>query len=99
MEQMGEIGFDVSKVLGPGVYILRARGRVTFVGRARRQVMTQILAHQEVTKGTWFPGLVRPVKFDSVEVIPCPEHLQAEVWKSTCVALAWSPKQVAHAAA
>lgn len=65
-------GFDITAALKGGVYVLRQRGVVVYVGKARIMLM-KIHAHREgARKGVapWSP--VPGIVFDSVEVFP--EH-------------------------
>lgn len=66
------IGVDISTALKGGVYVLRNRGKVIYVGKAKVMLM-KIMAHREgARKGVapWSP--VPGIVFDSVEVFP--EH-------------------------
>ena len=83
---------DVSAVLMPGVYILRAHGRVVFIG-AGRNPLARIYAHANQRRGpapaAFLP--VRPITFDAVELRPCRVDLLAETYAEACGELAWSP--------
>lgn len=66
------LGLDISAALKGGVYVLRHRGRVIYVGKAKVMLM-KIMAHREgARKGVapWSP--VPGIVFDSVEIFP--EH-------------------------
>lgn len=66
---------DVSRILGPGIYVLSLRGRVVFIGRAVRSLIGSINAHMGDRFGVY--GLIRPIKFDGIRIYPCrPDQLR-----------------------
>lgn len=78
------IGIDCSKLLGPGVYVLRYRGKVAYTGRAEISMLAWVHAHGANKPGEYFPPMAKPVKFDSIEIYPCArgevEHTWAQVY-------------------
>lgn len=59
-------------LLGPGVFILSHRGRITYVGKARR-LLAAISIYESRNNNrnvpSWFP--IKHIQFDSIQVIPC----------------------------
>lgn len=82
---------DVSAARRPGVYVLRNRGRVVWVGAARNP-LRRLYAHDVHRRGDRIPGLPSaPVVFDSIEIHPCTvDDLDAEHYR-ICTELAWAP--------
>lgn len=72
MVLMMENHVDVSAIIAPGVYILRLRGRVVFVGAAKKPLV-RLYAHANWRRGepapSWLP--TKPIAFDSVEIRSC----------------------------
>lgn len=67
-----EVGMDATALLQGGVYVLRANGRVVYVGKARC-MLNMIHAHRKGARRgvpAWSP--IPPIVFDGVEVHP--EH-------------------------
>ena len=66
------VGVDLSAAMAPGVYVLRNRGRVVFVGGGRRP-LDRLYAHANWRRGqpipSWLP--CPPMTFDSIELFPC----------------------------
>lgn len=69
---------DVSAMLGPGVYALRAKGVVIYIGQAKR-LYSRVYAHrynwaakQKGRNQDWLG--IRGFAFDEVLVFPCPLH-------------------------
>ena len=87
---------DLSAILMPGVYILRHRGRVVFVG-AGRNPLARINAHANQRRGKPLAAFlpIRPITFDAVELRPARVDLLAETLAQTCTELEWSPS-VSH---
>ena len=83
---------DLSPIISPGVYILRNRGRVVFVG-AGRSPLARIYAHSTQRRGaataSYLPA--RPVIFDSIEIRPCTVDALAATYAEVCAELLWSP--------
>lgn len=57
---------DISEVLGAGIYVLLAQGRVVFVGKSSRVMLTKIANHRAGDRPKWFP--LANIQFDSVKV-------------------------------
>ena len=84
---------DATAVLASGVYVLRLRRRVVWVGRAKR-VLEMLVTH---TKRLPFG---RTLEFDSVAVRRCRVDQLDEVWAATCSEVGWirgTPEVVAMA--
>ncbi len=95
------MGQDISAITMPGVYILRARGRVVFIG-AGRNPLARIYAHSTHRRGepspAWLP--LRPITFDAVELRSCRVEELAGAYASATEELNWSPpvtRALAHA--
>lgn len=71
---------DVSSLLGPGVYILRWRGKVAFAGRAEVSMLAWVHAHAANRQDEYFPPMAKPVRFDAVEVYPCSKGEVEATW-------------------
>lgn len=80
---------DVSKLLLPGVYVLRERGRVIWVGRAK-VLLTAIHGTSARQVGPCFPGSQRTIKFDNIEIYPCGVNEVNPLWARLCAELSWS---------
>jgi hypothetical protein len=64
---------DISAVLAGGVYVLRARGRVVFVGAANKSMLSRIATHRNLARKpqkAWLP--IQGIVFD--EILIRPEH-------------------------
>lgn len=83
---------DCSAILTPGVYILRARGRVVFVG-AGRNPLARVYAHANQRRGTQAAAYLplAPISFDAVELRPCRVDQLAATYAEVVAELAWSP--------
>ena len=66
-----DTGIDITKVLGPGVYLLRQGDRVAYVGKARCILMA-LYAHRvrNTAPGLadWFP--IKHIPFDAITIHP-----------------------------
>jgi len=65
---------SATEMLGPGVYVLRFRGRVVHVGWAA-SVLEMVANHRRLWEDkvpSWFP--IKGYRFDSVEWRKCPAH-------------------------
>lgn len=82
---------DCSKLLGPGVYILRCRGKVTFIGKAEISMLAWVHAHAANKKDEYFPPMAKPVRFDSIEVYPCARGEVERTWSQVYAKL-FSPE-------
>ena len=63
-------GVDVSAILKPGVYLLRANGVVVYIAKSKCP-LAHIAAHRSLARKhtpSWLP--LKGIVFDSVEVIP-----------------------------
>ena len=82
---------DVSAILMPGVYILRHRGRVVFVG-AGHNPLARVAAHANQRRGQPLAKFlpIRPVTFDAVELRPARVDQLAATYTSVCSELNWS---------
>ena len=68
---MTPLEFDVTDLLRPGVYLLRQRGRVVYVARAKC-LLASLAVHKAIISDrvrAWF--LVPAVQFDGMSIIPC----------------------------
>jgi excinuclease UvrABC nuclease subunit len=67
---------DVSALMRPGVYLLSRMGEIVYVGQSklplRRIYQHTIAAKFKRTKSPW--SNAPAIKFDHIEVMPCPEH-------------------------
>lgn len=61
---------DVSRLLGPGVFLLSLRGRVIYIGKAYR-LIDAIAIHSKRSTRLDVPSFIRTFRFDAVEIIPC----------------------------
>lgn len=88
-------GVEITAALRPGVYVLRARGRVVFVGGGRRP-LDRIYAHANWRRGdrvpSWLP--CAPVPFDAVEIFPCTVDNLASAVEIKRMELNWFPTKV-----
>ena len=88
---------DVSAILAPGVYILRLRGRVVFVGAAKRPLV-RLYAHANWRRWepapAWLP--TKPLAFDSIEIRPCHIDALATELERVTAELGWVPTPRAH---
>lgn len=71
---------NVSDLLGPGVYVLRLRGKVVYCGRAEVSMLVWIYAHAMNKKSEYFPPQAKPVRFDQIEVYPCAKGEVEDTW-------------------
>ena len=95
------LGIDLTAALSPGVYVLRHRGRVVFVGGGRNP-LARIYAHSTWRRGTPIPSWLpcAPTPFDAVELFPCTVDDLANSVAIKRMELSWSPTQprlAAHA--
>lgn len=90
MEQKPAI--DITAAVRPGVYILRERGRVVFVG-AGTKPLVRLYAHLTRRRGepapAWLP--LKPIAFDSIELRPCLIDQLPAHYAAVCEELSWSP--------
>ena len=93
-QRLGQTKLDITAIISPGVYILRQRGRVVFVGAARFP-LARIYAHSSYRRGNpapkWLP--TRPVSFDVVELRPCRVEDLFTALADTCLELGWAQHQ------
>ena len=81
---MSKPGINISAVLGCGVYILRLRGRVAFIGKARKCMLGRIATHRALANQhgpAWSP--LRGVVFDAIEVISVHPDALDSIYEST----------------
>ena len=90
---------DVTAVLRSGVYILRLRGRVVFVGQGK-VVLAKVYAHRAHRRGqpapAWLP--TRPIEFDEVFIKTCRVDLLDTVYRNTCAEVGWEAASVTRTA-
>lgn len=81
MSDSGLNPIDVSALLRPGVFLLWAHNRVTYVGKARC-LLAGIAVHQAINRDlpSWVP--LHRIRFDKIEIIPC------DTTRATALALA-----------
>ena len=96
MSEMGQL----RDLLRPGIYVLRLRGRVVWVGEAKKPLV-RIYAHSQQRRGDTLAAFLpsRPVEFDDIQLFPCRvENLGAELQRIRAE-LGWAPPEprvVAH---
>jgi hypothetical protein len=71
---------DATALIRPGVYLLLRQGKVVFVGKGDRQMLSKIATHRSLTRKSvpdWFP--VKGITFDQVFIRTVhPDRLEAE---------------------
>ena len=82
---------DATAVLRSGVYVLRLRGRVVFVGQGK-VVLAKVYAHRAQRRGSpapaWLPA--RPIEFDEVFIKTCRVDQLDALYRESCNVLGWS---------
>jgi hypothetical protein len=80
---------NLSAVLSSGVYILRLRGRVVYIGRAK-SALARVYAHKRARRGQMprsLDSLMAPVVFDEVWLRPCRVDQLDEAYAAACAEL------------
>lgn len=87
---------DLSKALRSGVYVLRLRGRVVWVGRAKH-LLAKLHGHAAQKRGpalAWLPA--QPIEFDSCAARTCRVDQLDEVYQEVCREVGWAERSAEH---